>query len=188
MVGLTSYWLASLMFHVNQPSHYWSYRFFLNFKVPGEVKVQSHKMGRLPIDSHPFHSMSTGHPTPGIQLYQNLTLKIQGQGHIMGSTSYWLTSLMFHVSIAVSMYLYQRQSRFRILSINPPIPEIQLFFFKFDLENPEVKVMGEARVQSHKVGPTPFWLSFLSCHVNQTCHSRETAFSKSDLENSRPRS
>ena len=36
------------------------------------------------IDSHPFNSMSIGHPIPEIWLFQNLTLKIQGQGHGWG--------------------------------------------------------------------------------------------------------
>ena len=30
------------------------------------------------MDSHPFHPMPIGHPIPEIQLFQNLTLKIQG--------------------------------------------------------------------------------------------------------------
>ena len=34
-----------------------------------------------PIDSHPFHSKSFSPPIPEIWLYQNLTLKIQVQGH-----------------------------------------------------------------------------------------------------------
>ena len=36
------------------------------------------------IDSHPFNSMSIGHPIPEIRLFQNLTLKIHGQGHGWG--------------------------------------------------------------------------------------------------------
>ena len=34
------------------------------------------------IDSHPFRSMSISHPIPEIRLFQNLTLKIQGQGQM----------------------------------------------------------------------------------------------------------
>ena len=37
-----------------------------------------------PIDSHPFRSMSIGPPIPGIQHFQNLTLKMKGQGHGWG--------------------------------------------------------------------------------------------------------
>ena len=88
--------LTSLSFHINRPSHSWDADFFLiwplKFKVNvmGEVKVQSHKLGptfRLLIDSHPFCSMSIVHPTPGIQLFQNFTLKIQDQGHCSMSHS-----------------------------------------------------------------------------------------------------
>ena len=49
-------------------------------KVMGEFKVTmwvSH-----PIDSHPFCSMSIGPPIPEIQHFQNLTLKIKGQGQM----------------------------------------------------------------------------------------------------------
>ena len=51
----------------------------------GEANVDSHNMGPTPgvqhsIDSHPFRSMSIGHPIPEIRLFQKLTLKIQGQG------------------------------------------------------------------------------------------------------------
>ena len=35
-----------------------------------------------PIDSHAFHSMSIGPSIPDIQHFQNLTLKIQGQGQM----------------------------------------------------------------------------------------------------------
>ena len=35
-----------------------------------------------PIDSHPFCSMSIGPPIPEIQHFQNLTLKIKGQGQM----------------------------------------------------------------------------------------------------------
>ena len=40
-----------------------------------------------PIDSHPFRSMSMGPPIPDIQHFQNLTLKIKGQGHGWGNNS-----------------------------------------------------------------------------------------------------
>ena len=51
-------------------------------KVMGEVTVQSHNVGLHPIDSHPFRSMSIGPPIPEIQHFQNLTLKIKGQGQM----------------------------------------------------------------------------------------------------------
>ena len=36
------------------------------------------------IDSHPFNTMSIGHPIPDIWLFQNLISNIQGQGHGWG--------------------------------------------------------------------------------------------------------
>ena len=56
-------------------------------KVIGEGKVESHNMDptfyRL---TSLFNSMSIGHPIPEIWLFQNLTLKIQGQGHSWGQS------------------------------------------------------------------------------------------------------
>ena len=68
--------------------------------------------------------MSIGHPIPEKHLFQNLTLKIQGQGHgwgvswnhNMGPTFYRLTSLSFHV--------------------NRPSHSWDTTFSKFNLENP----------------------------------------------------
>ena len=39
------------------------------------------------VDSHPFCSMSIGHPWTELRLFQNLTLKIKGQGHGWGHSS-----------------------------------------------------------------------------------------------------
>ena len=47
-------------------------------KVMGEITLQSQTGG--PIDWHSFHSMSIGPLIPEIQHFQNLTLKIKGQG------------------------------------------------------------------------------------------------------------
>ena len=89
-VGVTSYWLTSLSFHVNRPSHSWDTAFskfdlenprsrsWVRWTMKATTWVQHS------IDSHPFNSMSIGHPIPEIQLFQNLTLKIQGQGHVWG--------------------------------------------------------------------------------------------------------
>ena len=38
-------------------------------------------------DSHPSRSMSIGHPIPELWLFQNVTLKIKGQGHGWGHRS-----------------------------------------------------------------------------------------------------
>ena len=90
IVGTTPYQLISLSFDVDEPSH--SYllllqkfdhenprsRSWLRWMLKATTCVQHY------IDSHPFRSMSICHPIPEIRLFQNLTLKIQGQGHGWG--------------------------------------------------------------------------------------------------------
>ena len=44
-------------------------------------KFKATKCVPLPIDSHPFCSISIGPPIPVINFFQYLTFKIQGQGH-----------------------------------------------------------------------------------------------------------
>ena len=65
-------------------------------------------------DSHPFRSLSIGHPIPEIKLFQTLTLKLQGQvmgvGKVIKSAQYHINSLPFHFT-----------------PIRPTIPEIELF-------------------------------------------------------------
>ena len=65
-----------------------SYDFFLiwpwksRVKVIGEVTVQSHNVGLASYRLTSLCSMSTGPPIPEIQHFQNLTLKIKGQGQM----------------------------------------------------------------------------------------------------------
>ena len=51
-------------------------------KVMGEVTVQSHNVGLTSYRFTSLSSMSIGPPIPEIQHFQNLTLKIQGQGQM----------------------------------------------------------------------------------------------------------
>ena len=51
-------------------------------KVMGEVTVQSHNVGLTSYRLTSFRSMSIGPPIPEIQHFQNLTLKIKGQGQM----------------------------------------------------------------------------------------------------------
>ena len=53
-------------------------------KVMGEVKVESYNMGPTFYRLTSLRSMSIGHPNSEIRLFQNLTLKIQSQGHGWG--------------------------------------------------------------------------------------------------------
>ena len=50
----------------------------------GEGKLKVTTLVQHSIDSHPFDSISIGHPIPEIRFFQNLTLKIQSQGHGWG--------------------------------------------------------------------------------------------------------
>ena len=47
----------------------------------GEVDIESHKVDVTSYRLTSLSSMSIGHIIPEIRLFQNLTLKIQGQGH-----------------------------------------------------------------------------------------------------------
>ena len=85
-VGLTSYRLTSLLFHVNRASHSRVMTFFKiwpwnsKVKVMGEVTVQSHNVGLTSyrLTFLLFHVPSISE----IQHFQNLTLKIKGQGQM----------------------------------------------------------------------------------------------------------
>ena len=85
-VSLTSYRLTSLWFHVNLASHCWVMTFskFGLETVMDEVTVQRHN---VVVTSYRLTSLSfhvNRPPIPEIQHFQNLTLKIKGQGHGWG--------------------------------------------------------------------------------------------------------
>ena len=109
-VSLTFYWSTHIPFVPCQSGiPLLSYDFFKilpwnsRVKVIDEVAVQSHN---AVITSYRLTSMSIGPPILEIQHFQNLTLKIKGQGHgwghslshNVGLASYRLTSLSFHVN------------------------------------------------------------------------------------------
>ena len=89
-VGVTSYRLISLSFHVNRPSHSWDTAFSkFDLENPRSRSWVTWTLKVITwvqhsIDSHLFNSMSIGHPIPEIRLFKNLTLKIQGRGHGWG--------------------------------------------------------------------------------------------------------
>ena len=93
-------------------------------------------------------------PIPGIQIFQNLMFKIQGQSHGWGQS-------------------WKSQHGSKIQSIHIPfvpcklgIPFLSYHFFKIWPWKSKVKVMGEVTVQSHNVGLTSYWRTSLSFHVN----------------------
>ena len=167
-VSLTSYRLTSLLFDVNWPSQSWNTAFskfdLENSRSRSQLKVT--KKVYHPIDSYPFRSMSIGPPIPGIQLFQNLTLKIQGQGHGWGQS---LKSQ--HGSNIQSTHIpfVPWQSAFQFLSYD---------FSKIWPWKSRVKVMGEVTVQSHNVGLTSYRLTSLSFYVKRASHSWLTNFLK----------
>ena len=120
--------------------------------------------------------MSIDHPIPEIRLFQNLTLKIQGQGHGWGVS--WKSQ---HGSNILSTHI-------PFIPCQSAIQFLRYDFFKIWPWKSKVKVMVEVKVESHKVGVTSYRLTSLSSHVNQPSHSWDTTFSKFDLENPRSRS
>ena len=116
-----------------------------------------------PMDS--YHCMSIHPLIPMIELFLNLTFKIQGQSHSSRS-----------------------HNRNNILSTLVPcqlaLPFPRYSIFKIWPWKSKVKVIA----QGHKIGITPFRLTSLLFHVHRPCHSWDTAISKFDVENSRSRS
>ena len=110
--------------------------------------------------------MWIGPPIPEIHDFQNLTLKIQGQGHSSRS-----------------------QSRYNTLSTQIPfvpcqsaLPFLGYSYFKICHWKFKVKVISEVKVESHNVGPTFSRLTSLSFRVNRAFNSWVTIFSKFDLK------
>ena len=91
-VGITPYLLLSLLFHVNRPSHSWDTaisKFDIEnsrSRSPVRSNLKVTMWVRHSVDWHPFCSMWIGHPIPELRLFQNLSLKIKGQGHASGHT------------------------------------------------------------------------------------------------------
>ena len=125
-------------------------------RAMGKVKVQSHDGS--PTFPYPFRSMSTGPDIPGIQLFPNLMMKIQGQCYGWDQSWEW-------------------QQRSNIQSTHIPfvpcqsgIPFLSYDSFKIWPWKSGVKVMGEVTVQSHNVGLTSYRLTSLSFHVGPPIH------------------
>ena len=181
-MGPTFYRLTSLSSHVNRPSHSWDTTFSkFDLENPRSMpwlrwKFKVTKWVQLPIVSHPFRSMSIDPPIPEIQHFQNLTLKIQGQGH--GWVVNWKSQ---HGSNILSTHI-------SLIPCQSAIPFLRYDFFKIWPWKSKVKVMGDGNVESHKVGVTSYRFTSLSFHVNRPFHSWDTLFSKFDLENPRSRS
>ena len=180
-VSLKFYRFTSLSFHVNRPSHSWDTT-FSKFDLENS-KSRSWKRCSLKvttwvqhsIDSHPFRSMSIGHPIHKIQFFQNLTLKIQGQGHGWGEC--WTSQ---HGSNILSTHI-------PFIPCHSAIPFLIRLF-----QNMTLKIQGPGH------GSGQNWKSQSGCNILSThvpfvpcqsaSHSWDTPFSKFDLENPRSRS
>ena len=106
-------------------------------------------------------------PIPELWLFQNLTLKIKGQGHGWGHSS-------------------KSQCGSNILSTHIPfvpcqsaLPFLRYSIFKIWPWKSKFKVIA----QDHKVGITPYRFISLSFRVDRPSHSWDTVLSKFDLEN-----
>ena len=164
-VGITPYRLISLLFHVDRPCHSWDTA-ISKFDVENSrssswvrSKLKVITWLQHSVDSHPFRSMSIGHPVPELRLFQNLTLKIKGQGHGWGHSS-------------------KSQGRSNILSTHIPfvpcqsaLPFLRYSILKIWPWKSRVKVMGEVTIQSYNVGLTSYRLTSLWFHVNRPSHS-----------------
>ena len=177
--GIPPYRFISFSFHVNRPSHSWDTAIDIeNLRsrswVRSKFKVTT--WVQHSVNSHPFRSMSIGHPIPELRLFQNLTLKIKGQGHGWGQS--WKSQ---HGSNIQSTHIL-------FVPCGSGIPLRSYDFFKIWPWKSRVNVMGEVTVQSHNVGLTSYRFTSLSFHVNRPSHSWDTVFSKFDLENQGSRS
>ena len=117
-----------------------------------------------------FRSMSIGHPIPEVQHFQNLTLKIQGQGHGWGGhckSQHGSNILLTHIPF---------------IPCQSAIPFLRNSFLKIWPWKSKVKVMGEVNIESHSMGPTFYRLISLSFYVNRPSHSWDMSFSKSALK------
>ena len=153
---------------------------------------KSQRCAQHSINSHPFRSMSIGHPIPELWLFQNLTLKIKGQGHGSGPSSKSQCGSNI-LSTRISFVPCQPVPNIQLTHIpfvpcQSGIPFLSYDFFKIWPWKSRVKVMGQVTVQSHNVCLTSYRLASLLFHVNRPSHSRDTAFSKFDLENPGSRS
>ena len=149
-VCLTFYRLTSLSLHVNRPPHSWDTT-FSKFDLENP-RSRSWKKWTLKvttwvqhsIDSHPFRSMPIGHPIHRIRLFQNLNLKIQGQGR--GWEVSWKSQ---HGSDILSTHI-------PFIPCQSAITFLRYDFFKIWPWKSKVKIMVEVKVECHKVGVTSY--------------------------------
>ena len=149
--------LTSLLFHVNCPSH--SLNMLHVFQIwPRKSKVKF--MGKVQggsdivlahISFTPHHITPQHQPSHSWDSYFKIwpwksRVKVIVQGNIVDPSSYWLTSLSFHVN-GLSHFWDELISKFS-----------------------KVSVMGE-KVKGYRVGPTSYQLTSLLFHDNRPSHN-----------------
>ena len=144
--------LTSLSFQVSQTSHSWvtaiSIFYLENPRSRSWVRSKFEVIKRVwhSIDSHPFNSMSIGHPIPEIWLFSKFDLENPR------STSWkrWTLKVTTWVQHSIDSH------PFHPMSIGHPIPEIQLF------QNLTLKIQN----QGHGWGQS--WKSLSGCNILST--------------------
>ena len=169
----------------------------LSWKSKLKVIAQFTSWAQHPIDSHLFRSMSIDPHIPEIQLLQNLTFKIQNQGHpnilsthipfIPRKLTLTFVRCAFFKKLTLKNqgqgHSSRSHSEANTLSTHIPFVPCQsiLTFLRYSSYKiwpwkSKVKVMGEVEIQIHNVDPTSYRLTSLKFHVNRPCHSWDTAF------------
>ena len=149
--GIPPYRFISFSFHINRPSHSWDTA-ILKFDIKNSrsrswvrSKFKVTTWVQHSVNSHPFLSMSIGHPIPELRLFQNLTLKIKGQGHGWGQSWKSQHSVDSHP--------------FRSMWIGHPIPELRLF------QNLTLKIKGQGHGWGHS-SKSQCGSNILSAHIS----------------------
>ena len=107
---------------------------------------QYHCASNIISNSHPFNSKWVDPPIPEIQHFQNLTLKIQGQGHTWGPHSRFNTR---------STHIHYVRCRWALAFLS-------IATKKFDFENPKSRLWLKWTLKvttwvQHPIDSHPFW-------------------------------
>ena len=106
----------------------------------------------------------------GTQLFQNLTLKIQGQGHK------WCQSWKSQRGSDI------QSTHIHFVPCESGIPFLSFDFFKICPWKSRAKVMRQVTLRSHNVSLRSYRLTSLSFHVNRASHSSVMTFSQFNHE------
>ena len=120
-------------------------------------------------NSHPFRSMSIGHPIPEIRLFKTSTLKLQGQGHGCGQ---W-ARLYSRISILLIHFLFISYQSEQFLRYN---------YFEILPWNIQGQGHEWGRRSRSYIVPSIQPMHFLFSHINRTKQSWDMAKIEFDVE------